>query len=83
MQGGYDEEGNLQMNLAAGVDKYKKKVLFIASECNSFIGAKWQKKYHLKLFQKAGLKVIKNSGHAMFGEQPEESLRVIRQYLNE
>ncbi len=83
MQDGYDEKGNLQMNLAAGVEKYKKKVLIIASECNSFIGVEWQRKYHLKLFPQAELQVIKNSGHAMFGEQPEESLRVIRDYLNE
>ncbi len=83
MQDGYDEKGNLRMNLAAGVEKYKKKVLVIASECNSFVGVEWQKEYHLKLFPQAELQVIKNSGHAMFGEQPEESLRVIREYLNE
>jgi proline iminopeptidase len=76
-----DEEGNIRMNLAEGVHRYKNKVLLIASECNQLIGVEYQKKYHLKLFADAELKVIRNSGHAMFGERPEESLRVIRAYL--
>jgi len=78
-----DENGNLQMNFAKGVKKFKKKVLLLSSECNKIIGTKYQKKYHLKLFYKVELKEIKNSGHAMFGENPKDSIKVIRKYLKE
>ena len=58
------------------------KVLFIASECNTIIGEELQM-CHTKYYPNAELVVIKNAGHTMFGEQPEECIRVIRQYLNE
>ena len=77
-----DEDGNLQLDLISGVENFKNKVLFIASECNTLIGEKQQKR-HAEYYPNAELVVIKNSGHTMFGEQPEECIRLIRQYLNE
>jgi len=77
-----DEDGNLNLNLTEGVENFTNKVLFIASECNTVIGIELQKE-HLKLFPNAELVVIKNSGHMMFGEQPEESLKIIRKYFSE
>ena len=77
-----DENGNLQLNLVEGVENFTNKVLLIASECNSVIGEEQQRK-HLKFFPHAELAVIKNAGHTMFGEQPEQSLKIIREYLGE
>ncbi len=76
------EDGNLILNLIDGVENFTNKVLFIASECNSIIGEEHQKT-HLNFFPNAELVVIKNSGHTMFGEQPEECLTIIRRYLDE
>lgn len=79
---GMDEDGILQLDLISGVENFNTKVLFIASECNKLIGEDLQLR-HTKYYPNAELVVIKNAGHTMFGEQPEESIKVIRQYLNE
>jgi len=77
-----DEDGNLQLNLVDGAENFTNKVLFIASECNTIIGVEQQKK-HLEYYPNAELAVIKNAGHTMFGEQPVQSLEIIRKYFNE
>ncbi len=82
MRNGMDKEGNLQLDLISGVENFNTKVLFIASECNKLIGEDLQRR-HTVYYPNAKLVVIKDAGHTMFGEQPEESIRVIRQYLNE
>jgi len=76
-----DEDGNLKLNLVDGVENFTNKVLFIASECNSIIGEE-QQKDHMKYFKNAEMVVIKNAGHTMFGEQPEESIGAVRSYFN-
>ena len=58
------------------------KVLFIASECNTAIGVAHQKR-QMEFFPNAELVVIQNSGHMIFGEQPVESIRIVREYLQE
>lgn len=75
-----DEDGNLKLNLIDGVENFANKVLFIASECNSIIGEE-QQRIHMNYFPHAELVVIKNAGHMMFGEQPEETIGVIREYF--
>lgn len=77
-----DKNGNLQLNLVDGVEHFTNKVLFIASECNTIIGEDQQRKY-LDYYPNAELAIIKNAGHTMFGEQPEQSLEIIRKYFNE
>ncbi len=75
-----DAEGNIDIDLKEGVDKYTGKVLFIASACNTAIGVAHQKR-QMEFFPSAELVVIKDSGHMMFGEQPIESVRAVRTYL--
>lgn len=75
-----DSDGNIDIDLTKGIDKYTNQVLFIASECNTKIGLNYQKK-QMKFFPNATLVVIKGSGHMMFGEKPVESIRVVREYL--
>lgn len=81
-QSGIDEEGKMQIDLVSGVENFKNKVLFLAGECNTLIGEEYQKD-HMKYFKNAEMVVIKNAGHTMFGEQPEESIGAVRRYFKE
>lgn len=82
MRKGMDENGNLSIDLVSGLEKFQKKVLFLAGECNTIIGPEYQRD-HIKYFPKAELVVIPDAGHTMIGEQPEICLKVIREYLND
>jgi len=74
------EDGKVTLNLARGVERFPREVLFIAGSCNEIIGPEVQEQ-HRRLFPQARLAVIQRAGHTMFGERPEESLRLIRQYF--
>jgi proline iminopeptidase len=78
---GFDSEGNLQFNLTKGVENFTNKVLFIASECNTVIGVEVQS-IHMTYFPNAELAVIEGAGHDMYSGKPEETIAVIREYLN-
>ncbi len=75
-----DSEGNVDVDLIEGVDKFRDPVLFLASECNIKIGEAHQRR-QMKYFPNARLAVIQQSGHMMFGERPVQSLEVVRAYL--
>jgi len=75
-----NKEGSVEVDLIKGVDKFTHKVLFITSECNKKIGAEHQRK-QMRFFPNTELAVIKESGHMMFGEKPDESVSVVREYL--
>ena len=77
----FDSEGNLQFNLTKGVENFTNKVLFIASECNTVIGTEVQS-IHMTYFPNAELAVIDGAGHDMYSGKPEETIAVIREYLN-
>lgn len=76
-----DADGNFDINLIAGVENFNNKVLFIAGECQTVIGAEWQKG-QMEFFPNAELAVIPDAGHEMFAENPEASIAVVRAYLN-
>jgi len=78
---GFDSEGNPQFNLTKGVENFTNKVLFIASECNTVIGVEVQS-IHVTYFPNAELAVIDGAGHDMYSGKPEETIAVIREYLN-
>jgi len=67
--------------IAENAANYTNEVLFIASECNSFIGADFQRE-QMGIFPQARLVVIPNAGHEMFGENPADSLTVLRDYFD-
>lgn len=73
-------EGSVDIDLIEGVDVFTDTVLFIAAECNEKIGVAHQKKL-MTFFPNAELAIIKESGHMMFGEKPDESVSVVREYL--
>jgi len=76
-----DENGNFDINLAEGVEQFENKVLFMTGECQTYIGADFQTR-QMKLFPQAELVVIPDAGHEMFFENPEESVAVVRAYLD-
>ena len=81
IQGGaINEQGEVEIDLISGVEEYPGTVLFVVSECNQLIGEAFQLN-HMKYFPRTRLAVIKNAGHTMFGEQPDSSLAVIREYF--
>jgi proline iminopeptidase len=75
-----DENDEPIFDMLSGVENYPGTVLFIASECNQLIGEPWQRR-QMKFFKKARLVTIKNAGHTMLGEKPEESVKIIREYF--
>jgi proline iminopeptidase len=77
-----DENGEMQIDLVTGVEHFPDTVLFIAGECNQFIGPDYQQ-MHLKYFPRHRMEVMKQAGHNMFLDQPEEFFRIARAYFRE
>lgn len=75
-----NESGVPGVNFAQGIEDYQDTVLFLSGECNELIGPDYQEK-QMQLFPLARQVIIKDAGHTMIGEKPEESLRAIRNYL--
>lgn len=67
--------------IAENAGNYSGDVLFIASECNSFIGEDFQKE-QMGLFPQADLVVIEDAGHEMFSENPTASISAVRTFFN-
>lgn len=68
--------------IAENASNYKGDVLFIASECNSFIGVDFQRE-QMKQFPQAELTVIDDAGHEMFSENPAASLAAVRAFFGQ
>ncbi|MCP4426414.1 MAG: hypothetical protein GY803_18125 [Chloroflexi bacterium] len=66
--------------IADNATNYTDELLFIASECNDFIGATFQQQ-QMTLFPQPKLTIIPNAGHNMFSDNPEESIAVVRAFL--
>jgi proline iminopeptidase len=81
LQSATDADGKWDVDLLEGVEGFTNKVLFIASECNTLIGAELQTR-HLDLFPNAELAIIPDAGHEMFADNPEASITAVREYLN-
>lgn len=66
--------------IAANAGNYTADVLFLASACNSFIGAEFQRG-QMGVFPQAQLVVIPDAGHELFGENPAASLAAVRDFF--
>lgn len=71
-----------QLDFISDAHKFAGKTLIIGSTCNTVYGAEYQKR-HLPFFQDARLEVIEDAGHFIFYDQPEASLRIVKQFLDE
>lgn len=80
MKSAANNKGEIEVDLVKGIEKFDRTVLFMAGECNAFIGEEYQKE-QMKLFPKAELVVVKKSGHMIFAEQPDESIGAVRLYF--
>ena len=76
-----DERGEMHIDLVRGVERFTEPVLFLTTECNRSVGRAHQEE-QAKLFPRARIEVVARSGHAMFAERPDESVRIVRAYLN-
>jgi proline iminopeptidase len=70
-----------QLDFITDAHKFKGDVLFMGSTCNKVYGAEYQKQ-HLPFYKRAKLETITNSGHFIFYDQLDASLKVIRKFLN-
>lgn len=75
-----DPEHKVKFDLSQGIENFEKPVLMMTGACNVLIGEDIQRQ-HLKLFKNAELKIIPNAGHTLIGEKPEESQKIIRDFL--
>jgi proline iminopeptidase len=76
-----DADGNFNISLVDGVEGFTNKVLFMAGECQKVIGVEWQKR-QMEYFANAELAVVPRAGHEMFAENPEASIKAVREYLD-
>ncbi|GAB5390245.1 MAG: hypothetical protein Alpg2KO_32130 [Alphaproteobacteria bacterium] len=67
--------------IARGAKSYPGPVLLLASECNDWLGEEAQR-VHLSFFQNGELSVVPNSGHDMIWDNPDETLPLIRAFLD-
>lgn len=75
-----DDDGRVTLDLSPGPRTFPREVLLVTGSCNEIIGPAVQAE-HQRLFRKARLTVMQGAGHTMFGERPDESLRLIRDYF--
>lgn len=80
MNSAMDRDGIMQIDLTKGVERFIGPVLFLTGECNQLVGEAFQAR-QAEFFTNAELKVIKGSGHMMFGEKPVESIAAVREHL--
>jgi len=67
--------------IAQGAESYPGPVLLLASACNDWIGEDAQR-VHLSFFQNGELGIVPNSGHDMIWDNPDETLPLIRAFLD-
>lgn len=68
--------------IAANAGNFTGDVLFLASACNSFIGADFQRG-QMGVFPQAQLEVIPDAGHELFSENPAATLAAVRDFFAE
>jgi proline iminopeptidase len=67
--------------IAQGAESYPGPVLLLAGACNDWIGEDAQRT-HLSFFQDGELSIVPHSGHDMIWDNPEETLPLIRAFLD-
>lgn len=75
-----DPELLKQLDFISDAHKFGGKTLIIGTTCNTVYGSEYQKR-HLPFYQDARLETIDDSGHYVFYDQPEVSIKIIRDFL--
>ena len=76
-----DPELLKQLDFISDAHKFGGKTLIIGTTCNTVYGSEYQKR-HLPFYQDARLETIDGSGHFVFYDQPEITIKIIRDFLN-
>lgn len=74
--------GEWRVDFVNGVERFPRKVLFMAGGCSATVGEARQRE-HMRSFRDAELVVIPGAGHTLFGERPHESIAAVRRYFEE
>ncbi|MCJ8324313.1 MAG: alpha/beta hydrolase [Rhizobiales bacterium] len=77
---GHDPILFAKLDFITDAHKFEGETLFLGSTCNKIYGAEYQKQ-HLPFFKHAKLETIDNAGHFIFYDQPDISLKLIRDFL--
>ena len=78
-----DHPEKFTFDFTGKLQSFRGKILLLSSEC-SFVGYEYQKAYHENLYPKSTIhKLIKGTGHNMITMKPDESLIIIRDFLNQ
>lgn len=67
--------------LEIGAERFGNPVLFLAGECDTWIGPELQAR-HAEMYTDARLTVISEAGHDMFRDNPEAAIAAVRDFLN-
>ncbi len=67
--------------IAQGAESYPGPVLLLAGACNDWLGEDAQR-VHLSFFQNGELSIVPNAGHDMIWDNPDETLPLIRAFLD-
>lgn len=78
----HDPELFKKLDFVTDAHKFEGETLLIGTTCNTVYGAEYQQR-HLPFFKNARLEVIEDSGHFIFYDQPEASLTLIRDFLQD
>ena len=71
----------MEINVEELLNKVSEQVKSFA-KTDVVIGEEFQKD-HIEYFNKTEMVIIKNAGHSMIGEKPQDCLVAIRKYFNE
>lgn len=72
--------GQIKLSFIKDLDRFQKPVLFLAGSCNRLTGKSFQTR-QLRLFPRADLVEIPNSGHELFLDNPQASLKAVEDFL--
>lgn len=76
----FGDRGQIKLDFTKGIENYKQPVLMLAGACNTLTGQAFQTR-QTRLFPKAGLAVIPDSGHELFLDNPKASLKAVSGFL--
>jgi proline iminopeptidase len=70
------------LDFRRGVEAFEGQVLLLAGACNQVVGVAHQAR-HLRHFRHARLATVFDAGHFMFNDQPQRSVAIVRDFLDE
>lgn len=79
-QSTFDSRGQVSLDFTEGLKDFEAPVQILASSCNRLMGREFQARQR-QLFAQAEMATVKQSGHDLLLDNPQESLALIRHYL--